>query len=66
MVGVGSGGVTWFNCGKNAGAVIRQVPLYAAASAVALEEHGETARLVVGLVNGHILVIDWDTGRVER
>lgn len=63
---MGSGGVTWFNCGKDAGAVIRQVPLYTAATAVALEERGEAAKLVVGMTNGHILVLDWDTGRVER
>lgn len=66
MLGVGSGGVTWFNCGKNAGAVIRQIPLYTAATAVAIEERGEVCKAVVGLMNGHILVMDWDTGKVEK
>lgn len=66
VIAVGSGGVSWFQCGKNGGAIARALPLVAAGTSVCKEEKGDKAKLVIGCLDGHVLVIDWDSGIVEK
>ena len=66
VVAVGSGGVTWFSCGKNAGAVARLVPLCSQGYSMCKEERDDKCKIVVGLLDGHVLVLDWDSGIIEK
>lgn len=66
VIAGGSGGLTWFSCGKNAGAVERLIPLCSQVCSLCKEEKGDVCKVVVGLVDGHLLVVDWDSGMVEK
>lgn len=45
---------------------MRALPLPVGGSAVAIEEHGEVCKVVLGLVDGHTYIMDWDSGRIEK
>ncbi|CAL5993707.1 WD40_repeat protein [Hexamita inflata] len=66
VIACGSGGLTWFSCGKNAGAVVRALPLVAGGTSLCKEERGDVCKIVIGCADGHIFVVDWDTGKIEK
>ncbi|TNJ26866.1 WD40 repeat protein [Giardia muris] len=72
VVCCGTGGMLWLQCGRANGSIARALPLPLPATACYLyEEDGGAegagrAKVLVGLRDGHVLVVDYDSGEVER
>ncbi|KAH0570065.1 WD40 repeat protein [Spironucleus salmonicida] len=66
ILAVGSGGMIWFQCGKNGGSILRALPLPDMGTACCSEERGDQCKIIIGTANGWTFIVDWDTGIIER
>lgn len=62
----GSGGMLWLQCGRANGSILRALPLPVPASACSLYEGPDATKILVGCKDGHVFLVDYDTGAIEK
>lgn len=62
----GSSGMLWLQCGRANGSILRALPLPIPATACYLYEGKDATKILIGLRNGQILLIDYDNAEIEK